>query len=113
MAFIPNPENKPTVNHKYGIKTDNRIENLEWCKHSENQLHAYKIGLKTNSEYQKMQTSLANRGSKHHYAKLKEIDVLKIRKLNETIKSVEIAKIYNVTKATISYILSGKTWKHV
>ena len=39
-TFIPNPENKPMINHKNGDRKDNSVHNLEWCTNQENQIHA-------------------------------------------------------------------------
>lgn len=51
-AFIPNLDQKPQINHKNGIKTDNTVVNLEWCSCSENHKHAFQTGIKRLSDDQ-------------------------------------------------------------
>lgn len=102
QAFIPNPEKKLFVNHKNGIKSDNRIRNLEWVTCSENANHALKNKL-----------FIPKFGSGHYASKLSEKDVKRIRKMGERLTQKKIADIYSVSRENIRQILNGKTWKHV
>ena len=102
QAFIPNPENKPQINHKNGIKIDNRIENLEWCTITENIRHAFKIKLNS-----------GRKGESQWNAKLNAHQVLDIRNRLQTSSSKELAKEFNVSSSLINRIKRKIACKHI
>ena len=101
--FIPNPEKKSEVNHKNGIRNDNRIENLEWVTRQENMDHAVRTKL------------IDTKGSKNISAKLTEYLVLEIRDLYKYTgyTQKEIGKLYGVCQASIKDIVNRNKWKHI
>jgi hypothetical protein len=99
LAFIPNIDNKLQVNHIDGDKSNNHVNNLEWCTSNENINHANNLGL-----FKKL--------DKHPNAKLTNRQVNEIKELLKLtdILIIDIAKLYNVTANSISHINTGKTW---
>lgn len=100
LTFIPNPQNKPQVNHKNGIKTDNRVDNLEWVTQAENMQHAMKIGT------HKIQ------GPESKRAKLTWRQINEIKKLRRTGATLQaIGDRFKVTKGTIWKIMNNYTYR--
>lgn len=94
-AFIPNPENKPTVNHKNGIKLDISIDNLEWATYSENNKHAFDTGLKK-------PTWTGKFGDKHPLSKPVIQYDKKYNKINEFANAREAERITGIGYKHIS-----------
>lgn len=105
QAFISNPDNKTQINHKDYDKTNNHVENLEWCTAKENTRHAVAGGRKGD-----------NRGEKHGQSELTEAQVKRIRLMKEITPNITqrvIANMFNVSQSQISHILLREQWKHI
>jgi hypothetical protein len=101
--FIPADPVRPLVNHKDGSRTNNAVENLEWCTQSENLLHASRLGRMTH-----------NRGERCGTAKLTEDDVRWIRVwLGEGFSQQRIADAFGISQSQVTRINRGLDWKHL
>jgi len=100
-AFIDNPNNKPQVNHINGIKSDNRVENLEWCTGLENIRHAIANNLTYYPSGSEAGNSLLNN---EQVAQIRELYASKIY------NQKQLGNIYNVSQTAISRIVIGKTY---
>lgn len=99
-AFIPNPLGLPHVNHKNGVRMDNRVENLEWCTALQNSRHAIEVLGKHNA------------GERNHSAKLVADDVRSVRAGKWAgMRNTEVAAALGVCESTIRAIRSGRTWR--
>lgn len=99
IAFIPNPNNLPQVNHKDCVKTNNRSNNLEWSTNQDNVIHAFTNNLST------------GQGMTHRSAKFTEDDVKFIRAQKGLTSVVDLCNKYKVSSRAILDIWRGETWK--
>lgn len=103
LSFIDNPDNKPCVNHKNGIKSDNHVENLEWVTHKENIKHAFDNGLISRfgigSEF-----CTTTEHQVHMCCKLLERDEYTVDNIAEKI---------GVNKGVVARIKTLETWVHI
>ena len=101
-ALIPNPLNLPYINHKDSDKSNNRVENLEWCTAKQNTHHMIAAG-KFNPQ-----------GEENPTARFTEKDVREFFRLkSEGVSGAEIARMYGCDKSTINKILKGILWSHI
>lgn len=105
IAFLPNPENKPCVNHIDSVRDNNNLTNLEWCTYQENAIHGNRFGF----GLEKYIHGEANNFAIHTEKAIREVCELIV----EGYRGVDIERMTGINKALISDIKRGKRWSSV
>lgn len=101
MAFIPNPDNKPQVNHKDGNKINNSVNNLEWVTTVENIRHAFSIGLKKGL--------FGNKNGAAKYSEERISELIEFARLNKKhMTYLQIGKVCGVHGSYIQQLVTKK-----
>jgi len=103
IAFIPNPLNLPFVNHKNGIKEDNRVENLEWCTAKQNTEHAIRTGLLT--------FVYGEDTSNNKYSEKIICEICQM--IEDGYRNIDICKKVGVDRHLPKDIRNGNSWTHI
>jgi len=115
-AFVPNPKNKKSINHINGDKTDDNINNLEWATLSENVQHAYNVGLHKITEKKRNAARTIGKRKyrivRERLGKQKAQEIRSLYRKGDLLQK-EIAMIYGVSRQTISYIISNRTYSRI
>jgi len=102
LSFIANHDVLPCINHISGVKSDNRVKNLEWCTYADNNRHAFKLGLRCNI------------GEMNSNARLACADVRDVRsRLANGDTHKAISERFGISIGMVSHIKSGRRWKSV
>jgi hypothetical protein len=100
IAFIPNPDNLPLVNHIDGDKTNCVVTNLEWTDQSGNHKHAFRTGLRV----------CPVKGELQPLGKLSKTKVAQILELKGKMPQHKIAEKFGINQSNVSRIFSGERW---
>lgn len=132
-AFIPNPENKPTINHKDGNRCNNNINNLEWATYSENNWHSWNI-IDSSDRRAEISRKIKNKELNNYFGYNHLVNTETKLKMSESknkkLMCIETGKIYKnaleashdtyVTKQCITHACNGRCktaggyhWKYI
>lgn len=109
-AFVPNPDNKPFINHKDGNKSNNNYDNLEWCTQKENVKHSINV-LKKWSSSEKQSLAAQKLGIQRRKLSIEEAREIRRLYAEENISCLKLSKMFGLSKPCVLRIIHYESYK--